>query len=117
LVIERTEPVPVRMLWVELRGALDKGAALLPVAGVRQQDAQEGCRGAVHWIEGNGALRGMAEGRHLFPEEQGLGQGVVSELAGRRRIHGPARSIDRSPQRGGPHIEVAMELGTLNKRE
>ena len=68
---EQGEPIPSGMIRIEPRSPFRQSATSLPVAGVRNLEAQIGGSESIHGVEGEGAFRRCAESPEFMPEEQG----------------------------------------------
>ena len=84
---------------------------------IGDEHAHERNRGAVHAIERDRALRGLAERRNLAPEEMRFGQRIVRDLVRRRRLDRTARGLERAAERIGPRVEVVGVLVGVNQRQ
>src|SRR6202040_3481641 len=101
----RTEPIPSRMMRVELPGPYRQGTTALPVAGISDQEAQIRRSESVHWVEGDRALRGDPESLDLPPKVLRRGQRVVGEVICRRDFDGAPRGGERASQGVRLHVE------------
>ena len=93
------------MMRVEAPGPLRQGAAAFPVAGEGHHVTQKSGWVSVHGVERDGVLRRISEGLELLAEEQSLGQRVMREMIGRRRLNRTPRSCERASEGIGLAVE------------
>src|SRR4029077_8169936 len=65
---ERTKPIPSGMVRVELPGPYRQRTTALPVSGISDQETQIRRGESVHWVEGDGAIRGDPESLDFPPK-------------------------------------------------
>src|SRR5208282_2864199 len=102
------------MMRIEPNGRVYHCAPALPVAGQRDQHANESIEGPVRAIQPYRSLRNGTKSWQLPPEEQALGESLVGQRTRWREFDGPLRGCLRSPQwirlpAEAKHILVGVE--------
>ena len=102
---------------VELPGSVSQLSAALPVSREGHQVAQVLDRESVHRVQGDGSLRGIAEGIELFSEVVRLGQRQMRQVIGRGGVHRSSRGVERPAEGVGLHVEPEPVLFTADHRQ
>src|SRR5580704_3054479 len=105
------------MMWVELHRSFQYAQAFFPLTDISDH-VSEYCRGrGIHAIQGKGAIRGGAESREIFLEEQGGGQCAVGKVASRRRSDCSLRGSTSAAQWIGSEIVTEGVLVPVDHRQ